>query len=99
MPKERTPYDYFARDVSVTDSEGRDSALYSDKPFPGEGSVYSAGTGNKAGAGRGKQGGPTAKEIEGVAKEGKAKEIEGKAKGGSVKGWGMARGARKAKYY
>lgn len=41
----------------------------------------------KAGAGRGKRGGPTAKEV------------EGKKKGGSVKGWGIARGARKAKNY
>lgn len=29
----------------------------------------------------------------------KDKEVEGKKKGGSVKGWGIARGARKAKYY
>ena len=35
--------------------------------------------------GRGKRGGPTAKEV------------EGKKAGGSVKGWGIARGARAAK--
>ena len=143
MTKERTPYDYMAKDrfvVGADDANLSEGAVYSDKPLPGEGSVYMAGSGSKAGAGRGKQGGPTADELETdrlrkyreamnaeyasrakmlgktkdqYVKDQAAKEkaalkkapIEdfmtdsGMKKGGSVKGWGKARGARKAKIY
>ena len=92
MTKERTPQDYMAKDRFVVGSDDAglsDGAVFSDKPLPGEGSVYMAGSDTKAGAGRGKRGGPTAKEVEGKKTGGKIK----------AKGWGQARGSRAAKVY
>ena len=80
------------------DSEGNvaNPLKVKDKPFAGEGSTYIGGVGlpSKAGAGRGKQGGPTAKELKkyedkqdaGVytSEKGKPPSPREMAKGGSV---------------
>jgi len=133
-------YDY--RQLSSGELNGEDGMggpMYKATPFEGEGSSFVAGEG-KSGAGRGKQGGPSADELEtnrfrkyreamDAEYESRAKMLgktksqyikdqaakenaalkkapisdfmsdSGMKKGGSVKGWGIARGARKAKMY
>jgi hypothetical protein len=53
----------------TTGENSRGQPDLSDKPFSGQGSTYVAEGASKAGAGRGKQGGPTAKQL-------KAQEVE-----------------------
>ena len=104
MPKKPVNYGYTIQpDVDPTlydqsgekfDDNGRAELITANQPdrkamrYMGKGDDINFNT-SGAGAGRGKRGGPTAKEL------------EGKKSGGAIKakGWGKARGARKAKIY
>jgi len=84
-------------DNTTTEYPDGTSGLYvKDKPFAGEGSEYVGPNPSEAGAGRGKQGGPTAKELkayedkqnEGIytAEKGKPPtDPEGRKKGGAIR--------------
>ena len=93
-PKTAGKYHAYATEYpEYADAEGASPEVLSTLPVAGHKNRFvpsDTGRSSTAGAGRGKQGGAKAEEVEGKKKGGKVKS--------AAKGWGIARGARAAKY-